>query len=321
MTTTLLLVVSALLVGVLIGCVGIGGVLLPPALAYVGGLELHLAMATAMWSFLFTGIAGTVAYARRRSLDLRMAAWLSAGVIPAALLGARSNVFLSENVLTVLLAVLLVATGANALMRSRTFERPSGSPGTRTLLLVGVLVGFGSSLTGTGGPVMLVPILLLLRTPVLVAVGVSQVVQIPVAASATLGYVLYGQTNFTLGTALGIVEVAGVIIGTRIAHTVPALQLRRLVAIALIATGLSLVVRTFGPTVAGWVPLGIDPLHRKTDASGLSSDQAAKSPVTDPAALFTPTFGQAGEIAGVVSCPRRDRAVAFVPTSRAEPKA
>ena len=46
--TILLLLVSALIVGVLIGCVGIGGVLLPPILTYVGGLDLHLAMATSI---------------------------------------------------------------------------------------------------------------------------------------------------------------------------------------------------------------------------------------------------------------------------------
>ena len=62
-----MLVVLALIVGILIGCVGIGGVLLPPALVYFGGFNLHLAMATRMWSFLFTGGAGTLAYSRRNS--------------------------------------------------------------------------------------------------------------------------------------------------------------------------------------------------------------------------------------------------------------
>jgi uncharacterized membrane protein YfcA len=57
-----MLLVLALIVGVLVGCIGIGGVLLPPVLAYVGGLDLHLATATSMWRFLFTGVVGTMAY-------------------------------------------------------------------------------------------------------------------------------------------------------------------------------------------------------------------------------------------------------------------
>ena len=53
------MLVAALVVGVLIGCVGIGGVLMTPALVYVGGLGFHLAAATSMWAFLFAGAAGT----------------------------------------------------------------------------------------------------------------------------------------------------------------------------------------------------------------------------------------------------------------------
>src|SRR5215213_8032263 len=114
MLATMMLLVSALIVGVLVGCVGIGGVLLPPALVYVGGLDLHRAMATSMWSFLFTGVAGTMAYSRRHSVDWRMAMWLGAGIVPAAVFGALSNAALPAEVLMVLLATLITATGVNA---------------------------------------------------------------------------------------------------------------------------------------------------------------------------------------------------------------
>lgn len=40
------MLIAALVVGLLIGCVGIGGVLLTPTLVYVGGLSFHLAAAT-----------------------------------------------------------------------------------------------------------------------------------------------------------------------------------------------------------------------------------------------------------------------------------
>src|SRR3712207_9298323 len=97
MLTTIMLVL-ALIVGVLVGCVGIGGVLLPPALVYVGGLDLHLAMATSMWSFLFTGGVGTVAYSRRNSVDWRMVLWLCAGNVPAAVLGEIGRASCRERV-------------------------------------------------------------------------------------------------------------------------------------------------------------------------------------------------------------------------------
>jgi uncharacterized protein len=238
------MLVSALLVGVLIGCVGIGGVLLPPALVYVGGLDFHLAAATSVWAFLFCGAAGTLIYSSRRNVDWRMVAWLGVGVIPTALVGAWANVALPEGTLSALLAVLMVVTGADTLLRSPAVVEHARYFKAPTLLAVGAFVGFGSALTGTGGPVLLVPILLLLRTPVLAAVGASQAVSLPVAAFSTAGYVLYGSVDFVLGTTMGLVAVVGVVLGARIAHAVRAAALRRVVATALLSMGLLIVVQT-----------------------------------------------------------------------------
>ena len=44
--------------------------------------------------------------------------WLCVGVIPAALVGARVNVALPAGVLTVILAVLIVLSGINALLKN-----------------------------------------------------------------------------------------------------------------------------------------------------------------------------------------------------------
>ena len=240
-----LVLASALAVGALIGCVGIGGVLLPPALVYAGGLDPHLAAATSMWAFLFTGAAGTLSYAKRRSIDRRMVAWLGAGAVPAAILGARANVALPDGALLVLLAALTVAAGVDALLRSAVLERPC-TFGTSALIAIGLVVGFGSALTGTGGPVLLVPILLFLRAPVLAAVGAGQAVQPPVAASSTVGYVLFGRVDFLLGSALGLVATVGVLIGSRVAHAAPAAVLRRVVAVSLVGAGLLIGARAAG---------------------------------------------------------------------------
>ncbi len=245
------LLVAALLVGMLIGCVGIGGVLLPPALVYLGGLGFHLAAATSMWAFLFCGAAGTSIYFGRGSIDWRMAAWLGAGVVPTALAGAWANVALPEGALMALLALLMVATGADALLRGEGGEQEARRFGVAALLAVGAFVGFGSALTGTGGPVLLVPVLLLLQAPVLAAVGAAQAVSLPVAAFSTAGYVFYGSVDFILGTALGLIAAVGVVVGARIAHAAPAAALRRVVATALLCAGLLIAAQTAWGTLLG----------------------------------------------------------------------
>ncbi len=234
---------SALLVGVLAGCVGIGGILLPPALVYLGGLDFHLATATSMWAFLFSGVGGTFAYVRHRNVDWRMVAWLGASIVPTAYVGAWANVTLPESVLMVVLALFLVVTGAVSLLWSpvaepvRHFEAP-------TLLAVGAFVGFGSALTGTGGPILLVPILLLLRTPVRMAVGAGMAISLAVTSSSTVGYVYYGSVDFVLGTALGLATAGGVVAGARIAHAARVAMLQRVVAAVILCTGLLIAAQT-----------------------------------------------------------------------------
>src|SRR5829696_8073375 len=110
------MLVAALVVGLLIGCVGIGGVLMTPSLVYVGGLGFHLAAATSMWAFLFAGAAGKSIYARHGSIDWRLAAWLGAGVVRVGWEGEGADVALPEGLLMELVAALMVFTGADVLM-------------------------------------------------------------------------------------------------------------------------------------------------------------------------------------------------------------
>lgn len=243
--TILPLLVSALCIGILIGCVGVGGILLAPALAYLGGLGLHLAVATSMWAFLFTGVAGAITYARHGSLHWRLIRWLGIGVIPAAVIGARVTALLSSTVLTLFLALLCAATGINAVRRPRAITGDDTRFRYGRTLSVGAAVGFGSALTGTGGPTLLIPILLLLGVSPLTAVGASQVIQIPVAAFATVGFVRYGHVDFVLGTILGAIAMIGVLLGAVLAHRLSLSLLQRIVAAALIVAGILMTLRGF----------------------------------------------------------------------------
>jgi len=233
----MLVTLIGLLAGLLIGTIGIGGVILVPLLSLVMGFDLHVAMAACSLSFLFPGIVGTLTYAKKRSIVWEKVLWLSVGIIPAALLGARVNTHLNTDVLVLIVAGLIAFSGINVFINRQNesgvipdFRKP-------LLILIGALVGFGSSLTGTGGPVLLVPILIILHYPALKSIGISQAIQLPIALFAVIGFWLYGQIDLELGLHLGITQAAGVYIGAQIAHRLPIVQLRRLVAIVLIGVG------------------------------------------------------------------------------------
>ena len=235
------IVAATLVVGSLIGSVGVGGVLLSPALVYIAGVDVHEAMGTSLCAFVLTGITGTVSYSRRGSLDWAEGGRLAIGAVPGALLGAWANSLLSEEVLKLVIAVLLVATGVYAFAGTEG-SRPRRSLSTGLLVGLGLGLGFGSALTGTGGPVLTVPALLLLGAPALVAVGISQLAQLPIAAFGTLGFALYGEVDLLLGVALGLLASLGVLFGVRIAHAVSAASLRQGVAVACIGAGVAIAI-------------------------------------------------------------------------------
>lgn len=152
--------------------------LLVPFLFYGLGVDLHIATAMSSWSFLFTGIVGTITYSR--SISWNIVAWLMIGIIPAAVLGARANVALSSAILIPLLAALILGSGLNTLLSRAEGERLLARLGRGSLVLLGVVTGFGSALTGTGGPVLLVPMLMFMKINALAAIAASQVVQVPI---------------------------------------------------------------------------------------------------------------------------------------------
>ena len=231
----------------MIGALGVGGVLLAPFLFYGLNFDLHEATAISSWSFLFTGIVGTIAYWRMGSIAWDVVGWLSIGIIPGAVLGARLNVALPNAILIPALAALIMASGLYTLVSRPKGKRAVSSLARGLLVLLGLLTGFASALTGTGGPVVLVPVLMFMNVHALAAIAVSQVVQVPIAASAAIGFDLFGEIDLTLGTMLGIVQSVGVVIGARIAHTLKPDQLRKIVAIALVIVAIIMISRLLSP--------------------------------------------------------------------------
>lgn len=238
----LALPVLALVVGVLIGMVGVGGVLLPPGLVAFGGLTANEATATSTWAFVFTGVVGTIAYAWRGVVPWGMLLRLSIGVVPAAFVGALVNATLPASVVLLGLAALTIFVGVHQL-RPGSARAVAADPGAAALVAIGAFVGFGSALTGTGGPVLLVPILLTVGVAPLRAVAVSQAVQLPVVVSGSIGYFQTGLVDVRLGTLLGILAALGTLVGAVVATRIHAEGLRKIVAVACIAAGAFLIVR------------------------------------------------------------------------------
>ncbi len=102
---------------------------------------------------------------------------------------------------------------------------------------LGALVGLGSALTGTGGPVLLIPLLMLWRRPLVQVVAAAQAIQLPVAATSSAVHWFSGALDLRLGGLIGLVLLAGSIAGQKAAQRIAVHRLQRLVAGLLLTVG------------------------------------------------------------------------------------
>ena len=234
---------AAVLIGSLIGSVGIGGVLLVPWLTAIIGFGVRDAVAIAMASYIATGI---VAILQSRFSEEWEAIWpywpLVVATLPGAFLGGLAIATIPEAVALAVLAVFLVLTGSWTLLRDRLPSANTGSA-AKPGWIAGIVAGLGSAVTGTGGPAVLIPILLWRSVPLLAAVALGQIVQLPIALAATGGNVASGPVDFLTAALIGAALVPGVVFGRWAAKRVPLGFLSRLVAVLLILTGVMMALR------------------------------------------------------------------------------
>lgn len=246
--TTALLAAVAVAVGFFIGAVGVGGILLIPALVLLGGLGIHQATATALFSFLFTGLLGTWLFQRRGSIDWKMTVPVCAGAVVFSYLGAMVNSMVGARLLALIIALTIVFAGAYVLLPARggagRIRDGKSMPQQLLLLAVGAASGFGSGVSGAGGPLFSVPMMLALRFVPLAAIGTSQVLQIIAAVFGTIGNLQYGSVDFLIATWITLFELAGVILGARAAHAVSVTVLRRMAAGLCVVVGLFMLVHS-----------------------------------------------------------------------------
>lgn len=91
MVLTSSLIVAAtvgVVAGALIGCIGVGGVIIVPALIQLPDVDVSLAVPACLFSYIFGGVAGVAAYWCKGKIDWQEASVFCVASAPAALLGA-----------------------------------------------------------------------------------------------------------------------------------------------------------------------------------------------------------------------------------------
>lgn len=249
--------------GVLAGLLGIGGgLVLVAALVWLLPLHgvpkeaaMHAALASSMASIVLTAASSAYAHHRRGSVLWPTVAWMVPGLLLGGWLGSLFAVQLDERVLRwcvagycYLAAAQLIWGGVKA--GGHAGVQPRGLP----MSAAGVGIGAVSAVVGIGGGSMTVPLLVWRGVVPVRAVGTSSACGIAIGIGSALGYALHAPAGALPADAVGYVYLPAAIgvavtsvlaapLGTRLAHAISGVALKRVFAAFLVLMGSSLLLQ------------------------------------------------------------------------------
>lgn len=255
-----LLVIAAAngVIGGLIGICGIAGFLLPMLYTGALGFSVEQSLAFSFLAFLVSGILGSVNYKEAGNLDIPMSVRIGMGSFAGAVAGVFLQAVISKSAAkTILYLVVLLsgisilcrmwnekrktdaavgkngAEGENAVAESYMEERGGLIEKSWFLPLLGAVTGAICSLSGAGGSVLVMPLLITFGVPARLAVGVSLFDSVFIAIPACVGYLsrIDLESVWVILLIVLVAHGAGVMAGSRMAGKVPVTGLKIFVAV------------------------------------------------------------------------------------------
>lgn len=273
-------VALGLLIGLTLGALGGGGsILTVPALVFVLGLSAQEATTASLVIVGVTAAAASAGHARSGHTRWRTGLLLAAVGVPASLAGTVLNGRVDPDVLLLSFAALMLVAAVGMLVRALSASRrqapappsrpaspdaPGGStrPATRArpahagpaarsrlghawrLAAAGLGIGFLTGFLGVGGGFIVVPVLVvLLSTPMPVAVGTSLLVISLNSAVALAARAGHGSFDWDVIVPFTVAAVAGSLAGKRAADRISPNKLTVAFAVLLVAVAVYVAVQ------------------------------------------------------------------------------
>ena len=250
----LMLMLCGSISGFLAGLLGIGGgmILVPfmilvfNHLGFSQDVIVHMAIATGMCTILFTTSSAIWAHHKHGSIDWKLVAALSPGMVFGGLIGG-SELFeaLKTSWLSLCFAVFIVYTSIQMLLNKKP-KAGRDLPGPLGLFSFGGFAGALASLVGAGGAFITVPFMLWCNVKPHTAMATSSGLGLPVAAAATLGYMYgsWGNPNLPAGSmgfvylpavaCIVVVSIFTAPFGAKLARKLDIAQLKRVFGVMLL---------------------------------------------------------------------------------------
>ena len=260
MDLTMLLLTGAI-AGTLAGLLGIGGgiVIVPIVLLFFesqgieSALAIKMALGTSLATIIFTAIASVYTHHRKQAVQWKTVKVMTPGILLGSFTGAWLADIIPGTILYISFIVFLYLVSLQMVV-SRVSAH-STLPGLFIIRGISFVFGTISALMGVGGGSLNVPFLSYCGVPIKRSIATAAAIGLPIAISATLGYIIGGLNEENLPSgSIGYVNLpvfSGVVVaslifaplGAMLAHKLPDMVLRRLFAVFIFVLATKMVMQ------------------------------------------------------------------------------
>jgi uncharacterized membrane protein YfcA len=265
MTMELIFIIALVLTGIVVGfaggLLGVGGcfIMIPvqywilTSMGLDPGIAILIAFGTNLAVVLPTAISGAYGHNKKGAVAWNAAVTMGIAGFAGALVGGYIATLIPGQYLTALFGLVILLSAIRMLTAKPPAVDAKPVDDVVTFLLWGIPLGLLSGIIGIGGGVLLIPVMVLaLHFKMHTAVGTSTALMIFTALGGTIAYIIngwgvaglpaysIGYVNLLQWALLAIPSIAMAQVGVRVAHKLPAKQLKYVFIAVMIYMGLKM---------------------------------------------------------------------------------
>lgn len=202
------------------------------------GVEPHVAVATNMMALIFMSVGGSLPFARKGVVERRLLPLAITLTIVGSGVGALLLLRIPTGALQLTISVAMIAVAAFSLAKQErgASQHPVSSVSQASgYVATFVLAVYGGFFSGGYVTMLTAVFILLLGLTFLQSVATTKVINFFSSLVATMIFASHGVVDYRLGAVLGVTMFLGAVIGGHLAMRLPAVWLRRIFVVAVVA--------------------------------------------------------------------------------------
>jgi len=251
-----MILLTMFLMGIVLGFTGTGGSgFIIALLVVVFGIPIHTALGVSLASMVFSTLSGSISHIREGNVQTRIGLYVGGFGAIGAYIGTWISSGIDSDQLVWMTGSMLILSGVLIWLRTRftAMQSQDGADTASTtplpwtsILLTGVGTGLLSGVFGIGStPFIQLALLIFFGLSLRQAVGTTMLVIVPIAASASIGFMQMGHFDWLLLIQVTAGTMIGSYIGAKFTKRSPRMVLRIAMLTIPIAGGVLLLIRNW----------------------------------------------------------------------------